>query len=256
MSGTIPNSAALPVLCGSEGKRIQAMYVRSVDAPDRYAESLPVIRQVAQDADLIFDASAHKTGGHRHIRWAMTADCQIDVLNVLILRGMDSSLFVMKPALRMLGYDSPDRKYMIFAEADVMCGKGDVVNDDTAGPDNLSNHITGYARVDRRCWGAREVAHELVHMLGGVQLSAPNSSGGWHSLDEFDLMAHSDPPDYLLLVFPCIGISGAYRLDCGNDDYFHTSPEPDSYLATHWNVADSAFLDDSEMKVYLAMVTN
>jgi hypothetical protein len=31
-------------------------------------------------------------------------------------------------------------------------------------------------------------------------------------------------------------------LDCNHDDYFSTSASPDSWLAQHWNVADSSFL--------------
>jgi hypothetical protein len=36
-------------------------------------------------------------------------------------------------------------------------------------------------------------------------------------------------------------IAEAY--DCSGNDYFNPSPAPGSYLATHWNVYDSAFLE-------------
>ena len=57
-------------------------------------------------------------------------------------------------------------------------------------------------------------------------------------------MCHSDTADTAVRVV-CGDRAQEQRLDCGNDDYFHTDPKPGSYLATHWNLADSAYLIDA-----------
>jgi hypothetical protein len=84
-------------------------------------------------------------------------------------------------------------------------------------------------------------AHELGHNLGAVNNSAPNSSNAGHCVDEYDVMCYRDA-DGTRLRTVCPDRAHDQRLDCEHDDYYHTDPSPGSYLATHWNVADSQFL--------------
>jgi hypothetical protein len=58
-------------------------------------------------------------------------------------------------------------------------------------------------------------------------------------------MCYADGGPKNAMSTPCpvlTGIIGA-AFDCGQDDYFNPAPAPGSYLATHWNVYDSAFLE-------------
>jgi hypothetical protein len=227
---------------GVSGKRVQVLYARTEDVADRFAAYVDLIRDSAADADAIFDASAHETGGHRHIRFVTNAECEIEVIPVVLPAQTDDTFAATVSALRTLGYADATRKYLIFMDASKYCGIASVVNDNQPGPNNRSNLITGYARVDNGCWDGISVAHELIHTLGGIQLSAPNSSGAWHCTDAHDIMCYSDAPYYPALRSVCISERFSRLLDCNHDDYFHTNPPTGSYLATHWNVADSDFL--------------
>jgi hypothetical protein len=40
--------------------------------------------------------------------------------------------------------------------------------------------------------------------------------------------------------------SHEYLFDCDHDDYYSTDPPAGSYLAMHWNAADSSWLDHSD----------
>ena len=81
-----------------------------------------------------------------------------------------------------------------------------------------------------------------MHNLGGVQNSSPHASGGFHCIDEFDVMCYSDYPITPRCSSAAPSEQQEERFDCGHDDYFSTSPAAGSYLDTHWNTANNRFL--------------
>jgi hypothetical protein len=240
-----PSAASQCTDDGTSGYRTQVIYARASDSPsgDRYNTYLPSFRQWVAAADDIYNASAAETGGSRHIRFVTDSTCAVVVLNVVLSSAADDTFDKTISELQALGYNHTDRKYMVFMDANVLCGIGTLYNDDRPGTENYNNGgYVSYARVDAPCWGAHAVAHEHMHNLGGVQDSAPHSTGGGHCYDEFDVMCYADIPTAPAMQRLCADIAHEDRFDCDHDDYYNTNPAPGSYLATHWNAANSRFL--------------
>jgi limonene-1,2-epoxide hydrolase len=243
-AGTSKAADTTGVLCdgdGVSGKRVQVLYVRGTDTASRFAQYLESFRTWAAGVDAIYDASAQETGGSRHVRFVTTADCQVDVREVEVPATAIGTFDGTITALKNLGYNRTDRKYMVFAESKVYCGIGSFAGDDHTGTRNRSNGGPSYGRSDSGCWAPSVAAHELGHNLGAVNDSAPNSSKAGHCLDEYDVMCYNDSGGLKTHVV-CTDRAHDQRLDCNHDDYYNTNPSPGSYLATHWNVADNEFL--------------
>lgn len=223
---------------GTSGYRVQIIYVRAADVKTRYGRYLNSFRKWAVQADTIFSKSAAETGGKRHVRFVTDTACMPIIENVTLSASGDDTMGNLINELAAQGFNRLDRKYLVFADANVYCGISEIRNDDQPGALNANNSGAMITRVDAGCWSSQIAAHELLHVMGGVQLSAPNSDGAWHCTDNFDRMCnytYDANPD-------CPTTRHSNRFDCKHDDYFHTQPAAASYLATHWNVADNIFL--------------
>jgi hypothetical protein len=229
---------------GTSGKRVQAVYARTADAPDRYAEVLPDLRRWAAGVQATFLTTAARTDGLRRPRWVTDDACRLDVVHAVLSEEAAGTLGRTITELSARGHGRTDRKYLVWFDASTYCGIATIWSDDRARPDNANETRTGYARVDAGCWGWAE-SHEVMHLLGAVQDSAPHSTyrqGGYaHCSDEYDVMCYVDRTGVVMTI-TCEDTASERQYDCGNDDYFHTHPVPGSYLATYWNTADSGWL--------------
>jgi hypothetical protein len=229
-------------------KRVQVLYVRTADQPDHFAEFEDSIRHWAELADDVFNLSAQQTGGSLRVRFVRDGGCRIDVTSAVVPAGAADQFRMTTAALRAQGFDRVNRKYLLFVDSAVYCGIAQTKVDDRPGVMNLNNLGAMFARVDAPCWGARVAAHELMHTMGGVQDSAPNStygiegSLGGHCTDGSDIMCYADASNAHTQMRTACPSSNRLRFDCNNDDYFHSKPAPGSYLATHYNAATNAFL--------------
>jgi hypothetical protein len=225
---------------GRTGKRVQVLYLHEFGTPSRYTDFLGSMRNWAAGVDQIYDASAAETGGSRHIRFVTTPQCRVDVAEVQVPEAALASFTGNIGALQTLGYNRTDRKYLIFADTNVYCGIATFIADNRAGLGNRNNGGPSYGRVDAGCWSSSAAAVEVTQMLGALLQDSPNSTGAGSCTDDHDLLCSKDRSDTALrTVCPK---KHENRLDCGHDDYFSTAPEPGSYLAENWNVAESEFL--------------
>ena len=230
---------------GTTGNRVQVVYAHAADVPDRFSDLASSLVAWAANVDNVFYDSAQETGGIRHVRWVTDSSCNLVIQRVQLSTTGDDSYSNTVSELESVGLQKSDRKYLVWVDANLYCGIASLYDDDSAALSNVNNVGPGYARIDSACWGFTSEpveAHELMHMLGGVQYTAPHSSGGGHCTDEYDRMCYQDSSS-VTLTYPCSSPSHDHIFDCNHDDYFSTNPPSGSYLATHWNTASSSFLE-------------
>jgi hypothetical protein len=238
----------IPPVCvgnGTVGLRVQVLYVRGSDQPDRFADVLPELRAHAGVADAVFHESAAETGGDRRIRFVHEPFCgPVAIDDAVVAPGDVHNFDRTVEVLRELGHTRPDRIYLVFLDSpEFWCGIAEFNQDDRPGPVNTANVGNRFGLVTSQCWDGLIAAHELMHTIGGVQPSAPHSEGFAHCTDEWDLMCYDpDGGGPIAVTYVCADPAHQSRFDCNHDDYFHTDPPAGSYLDSHWNPADSLFL--------------
>jgi hypothetical protein len=233
---------------GVSGARVQAIYAVAADRTDRSATVIPAIRATyAPRVDWQFNQSAAETGAEAHVTFVTEPDagsnCQLSVVVAHLSAAGDDSFSSTASELKALGFNRPDRKYLVWTDANVLCGVGSVFSDAKPGLSNLNNgYAPMFARVDAACWNYAE-GHELMHTLGSVQQGAPHATSNGHCYDEADEMCYDDDgsgPATMITV--CSGRNGSL-FDCNHDDYFYAGTPPAlNWLATHWNTYNSNWL--------------
>jgi len=249
--GVSPTTARVPCFGdGKEGPRVQAVYAHPPDTPSRYVDVVPFIKTWAAEVDETYVRSAAETGGTRHVRFVTTSECELSILNVVARADTIDHTF---EDLQSLNLTRSDRKYLVWMDANQICGIGESYDDAKLGPLNMNNGPRGIsgmtARIDEGCWGdysnlarGSTEAHELTHTLGAVLSDAPNATRYGHCDDGYDVMCYGDGPGTHLRLDVC-PLAHQQLLDCGHDDYFSTKPPLDGFLGTHWNTANSRFLE-------------
>ena len=260
---------------GVNGMRVQLLYAHVTGKPDRSGEIVPkILKTWVPKMEGAVRATSKAQGREIGMRFhAPECNLGVDIISIPAFVAYPGPNDPSQP-LRVMdyvhsqGFNKIDRKYLLWLdEASTIpnvCGvavqaHGPVVGDGPA-PANVHNvganpvvpHVAIAFRANNQrskadgCWGkggmgAVTEMHELLHTLGAVQGSAPNSNGFGHCTDDKDIMCYAERG--IPVRIACRG--GVELLDCGSDDYFHMNPPSGSYLATRWNVAKSLFFDEA-----------
>lgn len=236
---------------GVSGYRVEAIYAVASTVTDRYATIAPLIRSTyASYVEWQYQTSAAQTGATAHVPYVTSAGagCTLTVRHEVLTASGDDNFSNTMSQLRARGYTRTDRRYMVFMDANVLCGIGQIYRDSQSGQNNANNGFySAFGRSDNGCWGYAE-GHELMHNLGGVQVDAPHATPGWHCWDENDQMCYDDDGAGGISMQSVCPTHDERLFDCNKDDYFHGgSPPAGTWLAGHWNTYDSRFLNKDDL---------
>jgi hypothetical protein len=243
----------------SSGSKIKLVYVYGADQPDRFGQYASLIQT---DAKAIAETVAATSGGRKTLRFDTGTDGGAGYLDIASVR-LPQALAVyksMSAAARSAAVRDAVAStvrvgggvahYAVYADGlygnDWVSGIAQMYFDPSKSASNLNNRDGLWAFV----WGdgsptfssshRTTLLHEITHTLGGVQPSAPNGTTYGHCSDAKDVMCYDDGglKAGQRVVQSCTTV----QYDCDGEDYFNAAPAPGSYLASNWNVYDSAFL--------------
>jgi PKD domain len=275
-SGGLPLPGLARTWCGVENTvhgllqgvtaqpEVRLVYAHPVDVPDNFGRYSALMQG---DAAALASTIAAASGGTKSLRWDLGTPCGPQYADFASVRLPQPAAYYAldDPNVRMarfqqdllaqLGPSPTRRDYVVYADRlpSTSAGSADLALDDSRGAFN-QNNLGGRVAV---IWGQGDddfmggigdderraaVLHEVGHLLGAVQLSAPHSTGAGHCTDGWDVMCYADGGPNDAQSYPCPGDSAHAAFDCNHDDYFNPAPVPGTYLATHWNAYDSEFL--------------
>jgi hypothetical protein len=254
--------------------QIKVVYAYPADAQDRFSGWRDALQADVAITQRFLSA---QSGGRKGLRFDMGTRCgpgYADIQTVQ-LPGPRSQYVDDLPAIaqavrgRIANGPGP-RNTVILADglsgSDVEYGLGETImgaNGEQAGPGNPHNRggldAVLFSRADdvpgagAHSWWPEGFLHEITHTLGAVQWTAPHSTEPpgqndpryGHCWQGADVMCYAEDAGAAhQLVTDCTPIGGLIpeSYDCGRDDYYSPDPPPGSYLATHWNTYDSAFM--------------
>ncbi len=265
VNATAPASAA----------QFKLVYAYAADRPDRFAGFQDALQADVAITDRFLSA---QSGGTRTIRFDMGTRCgpQYADIQVVELPGPRSAYAGDFAAIttavdRVLDDAGGPRDAVILADAlspsGVEYGLGETVmgsSGEQPGAANVHNrgglHSVLFTRdgalppgAQPGGWWPEGFLHEITHNLGAVQWDAPHSTEPpgqtlaryGHCWQGADVMCYvEDSAAAHAMRYDCPTIPGTISqgYDCGRDDYFNPAPPAGSYLATHWNTYDSAFM--------------
>ncbi len=261
--------AAYPV----DRAQVKVVYAHAADRPNQFAGWADAIQT---DVAIVQRFLSAQGGGTKAIRFDMGTRCGPEYVDIqsVTLPGPHASYAgdfrAISSAVEAAIDGAGPRNTLILADelstTGYEFGLGETVmgaDGEQPGPDNPHNRGGLSAVLFSRngaappgpgaTWWPEGLLHEVTHTLGAVQWGAPHSTQPpgqqnaryGHCWQGTDVMCYAeDSGAAQQLRVDCGTIEGAIieSYDCGRDDYFNPAPPPDSYLATHWNVYDSAFL--------------
>lgn len=261
-SSTASTIDPAPLTCseasyGQDGEYYSKIfYANASDDTSRYPEVVDDMRGLAEKANRLLLEAGKATGTPANlIAQCALGDLTVEEVHLPGTREEYSDLGAIMDDMRAMGYDAQEVQHWVYydevydAQNRGCRGLGNWYDDDRLTEANWNNgNAASMHAVMEGCLPGEEAdgggtwteegitrlwLHELSHTMGAVQTSAPNhaDSATAHCTDGEDVMCPASRPW-------ASEVCSTLRYDCNKDDYFHTNPSSESYLANHWNIGD------------------